>query len=105
MVSCSHMFININLRNTKVRRVNLASVYNAGEISESNKTPEERLKDGEIEINNTSENMNRLDIDARHMEKENCKSEIDLDTANHHDKLRTMSLHAFCKVFYVVKKC
>ena len=52
MVSCSHMFIKINLRNTKVRRADLAPVYNADEISESNKTPEERLREGEMETNN-----------------------------------------------------
>ena len=69
MVSCSHTFIKINLKNTKVCRVNLASVYNADEVSESNKTPEERLRDGEIEINNTLENMKTLDIYAHCMEK------------------------------------
>ena len=42
MVPCSHMFIKINFKNTKVSEVNLASIYNADVISEGNKTPEER---------------------------------------------------------------
>ena len=67
MVSCSHMFIKINLNNIKVHRVNLAYIYNADEILESNKTPEERLKDGEHKVNNDLENMKTLDICAHCM--------------------------------------
>ena len=51
IISCSHMFVKTNLKNTKLRRVNLAGIYNVYEISESNKTPEERLRDGELKIN------------------------------------------------------
>ena len=68
MVSCSHMFIEINLKNTKVGRVNLASEYNADEVLESNKTPEDRLSDGEVKLNNTIENMKALDIYSYCME-------------------------------------
>ena len=42
--------------------VNLAAVYNVEEISESNKTPEERLRDEENETNNTLEKMTILDL-------------------------------------------
>ena len=59
MLSCLHMFAEINLENTKVRRVNLATIYNADVISESNKTPEQRQKDGEAEMNNTLEKITR----------------------------------------------
>ena len=58
IVSCSHMFVKIKLKNTKVRSVNLASIYNADAILESNKTHEQRRKDGEAKINNTLEKMN-----------------------------------------------
>ena len=62
MVYYSHMFIKINLRNTEVRRVNLAAVDNLYDISESNKTPKEKLRDGEMETNKTLEKMNILDL-------------------------------------------
>ena len=98
MVSCSHMFIKINLRNTKVRRVNLNKVYNAEEISESNKTPEERLRDEENEINNTLEKMTILDLYGRRMELCHWDTHIEFDCENHHHKFPTVSLHAFNKV-------
>ena len=68
MVSCSHMFIEINLKNIKVGQVNLASEYNADEVLKSNKTPEDRLSDGEVKLNNTIENMKALDIYSYCME-------------------------------------
>ena len=60
MVSCSHMFIDINLKNTKVLRVNLASIYNAYAILESNKTPGEKRRNGEAKLNNTLENNEHI---------------------------------------------
>ena len=64
MVSCRYMFIKANLKNTKVRIVNLAAEYNQDEISESNRMPEERPRDVEIETNNTFKKMNILDLDG-----------------------------------------
>ena len=55
MVSCSNIFVKINLKNTKVRKVNLIGIYNTDEVSESNKTPGERLIDGEVKVNHTLE--------------------------------------------------
>ena len=57
MISCLHMFNKINLKNTKVRRVSLASIYNEYAILESNKTPGEKRNDREAEINNTVEKL------------------------------------------------
>ena len=105
MVSCSHMFIKINLRNTKVRRVNLASVYNADEISESNKTPEERLRDGEMETNNNLEKMTILDLYGRRMEKCHWLNDYEFDLANHNHNFLTMSLYSFTKEFYAGNVC
>ena len=48
-------FIEINLKNTKVCKVNLANLYNTDVILKNNKTPEERRKNGEAKINSTSE--------------------------------------------------
>ena len=42
MVSCSHIFDKINLKNTFVCEVNLKIEYNTDAISESNKRPEEK---------------------------------------------------------------
>ena len=58
MVSCSHMLTTSNLKNAKVRRIILAGIYNTDEISESNKIPKDRPKDGEVEISNTLEKKN-----------------------------------------------
>ena len=49
MIFCSHAFAKINLKNTKVFTFNLTTIYNTDIIPESNKTPEERLKNGEAE--------------------------------------------------------
>ena len=105
MVSCSHMFIKINLRNTKVRRVNLASVYNADEILESNKTPEERLRDGEMETNNNLEKMTILDLYGRRMERCHWLSEYVFDLENHKHNFLTMNLYAFTKEYYAGNVC
>ena len=55
MVSCSHMFFKINLKNTKTCRVNLTGLHNADKILGSNKTPQERLRNEEDKISNALE--------------------------------------------------
>ena len=105
MVSCSHTFIKINLRNTKVRRLNLNTVYNADEILESSKTPEERLRDKEHETSNILEKMTIQDLYGRRMEVVHWSSKIHFDGENHYHKFSTMSLHAFTKVYYAGNIC
>ena len=95
MVSCSHTFIKIDLRNTKVRRLNLNTVYNADEILESSKTPEERLRDKEHETNNILEKMTIQDLYGRHMKVVHWSSQVLFDCENHYHKFSTMSLHVY----------
>ena len=97
MVSCSHTFVKINLKNTKICRINLVTKYNMDTISKRNKTPEQRWKDGEVEINNT------LGIYACCMNKSYWALILKFKTENHHHNFLNMSLHSFTKILYMGK--
>ena len=98
MVSCSHTFVKITLKNNSVHRVNLATMYNADEKYERNKTPDKRRKYVEGERNNTLEKMNTLDIYACCMNKYHLASRLEFETENYYHNFLTMSLLSFSKI-------
>ena len=103
MVSCPHTFIKINIKNSKVSRLNLVSIYDADAILESNNTTEEKQRDGETKINNTLENMKTLDIRDCYMKLCYRSLRLEFKTENHYHDFINMSLYMFSKIFYAGK--